>query len=141
MVGLVGMGIIFSQTGCQNIGMSSIPMHQEVGFDQVKPIFESRCLPCHQGDFMGATIPDFRTAKEVYDPDRQPPLIVPGQPEKSRLLQVIYLDEKTGGVMPPVGHGLSTEEKDIIGEWIRQGAAWPDNEVLEAEALKNRSLR
>jgi len=116
-------------------------MHQEVGFDQVKPILESRCLPCHQGDFMGANIPDFRTAKEVYDPDRQPPLIVPGKPEESRFLQVVYLTKKSGSAMPPVGHSLTTEQKDIIGEWIRQGAAWPDGVVLEAEALQDRNLR
>lgn len=116
-------------------------MYQDIGFDRVKPILESRCLPCHQGDYMGTSIPDFRTAADVYNPDRQPPLIVPGEPEKSRLLQVVYLMEDSEGSMPPVGHSLSVEEKDILGEWIRQGASWPDEEALKSEALQDRRLR
>lgn len=106
-----------------------------MGFDRVRPILENRCLPCHQGDFMGAPVPDFRTVKELYEPARQPRLIIPGDPEGSRLLQVIYLNKETTGAMPPLGHGLSLEEKNTLGEWIRQGAEWPDGLVLESAAV------
>lgn len=140
-ISIVALPLLLSTSGCENIRMSSIPMYQDVGFDQVKPILESRCLPCHQGDYMGTNIPDFRTSADVYNPDRRSPLIVPGEPEKSRLLQVVYLMKDSEGSMPPVGHSLSVEEKDIIGEWVRQGASWPDDEVLKSDALKNRSLR
>ena len=140
-IGIPVLCLLLTHSGCQHIGMSSIPMYQEVGFDQVKPILESRCLPCHQGDYMGTKIPDFRTAGDLYTPHRRPPLIVPHEPEKSRLLQVVYLMKDSEGSMPPVGHSLSVEEKDTIGEWVRQGASWPDNEVIEREALKDRSLR
>lgn len=118
--------------------VANLPMYQEVGFDQVKPTLEARCLPCHQGDFMGAKVPDFRTSKDAYDPGRNPPLIVPGEPEKSRFLEVLYLEESSGAAMPPLGHGLTLEEKNLIGEWIRQGACWPDEEVLQSAAVADR---
>ncbi len=130
--------LVIGHSGCQQIEVAQLPMYQEVGFDEVKPILEERCLPCHQGDYMGAKIPDFRTSREVYDPTRQPSLVVPGKPEESRLLGVIYLEEEAVSAMPPLGHGLSMEEKNLIGEWIRQGACWPDDEVLQSRAVADR---
>ncbi|MCB1230903.1 MAG: hypothetical protein KDN19_11580 [Verrucomicrobiae bacterium] len=135
------IALLLGQSACQQIGVADVPMYQEVGFDQVKPVLESRCLPCHQGDYLGARIPDFRTSREVYDPNRQPPLVVPGKPEESRLLDVIYLSENADTAMPPLGHGLSMEEKNLIGEWIRQGACWPDGETLESEAVLDMKQR
>ena len=132
---VVIVSLILGHTGCQQIEVAEMPMYQEVGFDRVKPILETRCLPCHQGDYLGTPLPDFRTSKDVYDPTRQPPLVVPGEPEESRLLGVIYLEEEAETAMPPLGHGLSMEEKNLIGEWIRQGACWPDDEVLQSRAV------
>ncbi len=134
-------GLIAGPSGCGNIGVVNLPMYQEIGFDQVKPILQERCLPCHQGSFLGARIPDFRTSAEVYDPARPIPLVVPGDPEGSRLIQVIYLTEKTGQAMPPLGHGLTLEEKNLLGEWIRQGACWPDGEVLQSAAVADMKTR
>ena len=121
--------------GCQQFGIIDQPPQQATGFDRVKPILENRCLPCHQGDFMGAPVPDFRTAKALYDPARQPRIIVPGDPERSRMMQVTYLTKDSVGAMPPLGHGLSLEEKNTLGEWIRQGAEWPDGETLQSAAV------
>lgn len=134
-------GLTLGPVGCESMGVANLPMYQEVGFDQVKPTLEARCLPCHQGDYLGAVIPDFRTSRDAYDPGRNPPLIVPGEPEKSRFLDVLYLDEKSGASMPPLGHGLTLEEKNLIGEWIRQGACWPDGEVLQSAAVADMKER
>ena len=135
-LGWIALGaLILGNSGCESVGMADLPMHQEVGFDQVKPILQERCLPCHQGEYMGAKVPDFRTSAEVFDPGRQPALVIPGDPERSSLVQVTYLTESTGGAMPPLGHGLPLEEKNLLGEWIRQGACWPDGEVLQSAAV------
>jgi hypothetical protein len=37
--------------------------------------------------------------------------------------------------MPPLGHALSEEEKNYLGEWIRQGAPWPSGVELESAAV------
>lgn len=51
-------------------------------------------------------------------------------------MRVIYLEGESPGSMPPVGHALSLEEKDTLGQWIRQGAVWPDGEHLKSRAAR-----
>ena len=139
---LFGTGaFLIGMLGCEQIQVANVPMYQEVGFDQVKPILQEKCLPCHQGNYLGAKIPDFTTSREVYDPARTPRLVVPGEPDQSRLLSVIYLEEASEAAMPPLGHGVSLEEKNLIGEWIRQGACWPDGETLQSAAVADMGTR
>lgn len=84
---------------------------------------------------MGAPVLDFRVMKDLYDPARQPRIIVPGDPEGSRLIQVIYLTDEMAGTMPPLGHGLTLEEKNLLGEWILKGAEWPAGKKLQSAAV------
>jgi uncharacterized membrane protein len=121
---------------CQHFEFTQIDPGEQIAFDKVKPILQDRCLPCHQGDYMGSPVPDFRTADSMFNSGRQPPLVSPGEPDNSRILQVVYL-RKDGAEaeMPPVGHGLSATEKNLLGEWIRQGAPWPKGEKLESAAV------
>ena len=135
------VGLLLGQGGCQQIGIVTLSPDEEIGFAAVKPILQERCLPCHQGDYLGAKVPDFRTSKDLLDSNRPVPLVVPGDPESSRVLQVVYLEAETGEVMPPLGHGLSLEEKNLLGEWIRQGAEWPEDEVLQSAAVADTTPR
>ncbi len=134
---LVCAGLLLVQfSACQQFEFTQIDPGEQIAFDKVKPILQDRCLPCHQGDYMGSPVPDFRTADTMFNSGRQPPLVAPGEPDNSRILQVIYL-RKDGAEaeMPPVGHGLSASEKNLLGEWIRQGAPWPKGEVLQSAAV------
>lgn len=132
---VVIVSLILGQFGCQQIPVIQDSEGDSFGFDRVKPILEERCLPCHQGDYLGSPLPDFRSREDLLDAKRPVPLVLPGKPEESRLLQVIYLEEETDASMPPLGHGLDLEQKNAIGEWIRQGAIWPEGEVLQSAAV------
>ena len=134
---LVGAGLLLVQfSACQHFEFTQIDPGEQIAFDKVKPILQDRCLPCHQGDYMGSPVPDFRTAEGMFNSGRQPPLVAPGEPDNSRILLVVYL-RKDGAEaeMPPVGHGLSASEKNLLGEWIRQGAPWPKGEELQSAAV------
>lgn len=141
--GALALVVVFliGQAGCQQIGIVNLSPDKVIGFEEVKPILQARCLPCHQGDYLGATVPDFRTSEALLGQGGPAPLVVPGEPESSRLLQVVYLEEESGEVMPPLGHGLSLEEKNRIGEWIRQGAPWPEGEVLQSAPVADTTSR
>ena len=134
--------LLIQVTACQHFEFTQIEPGEKVAFDKVKPILQNRCLPCHQGDYMGSPVPDFRTADGMLNSGRQPPLVDPGEPDNSRILQVVYL-RKDGAEaeMPPVGHGLSASEKNILGEWIRQGAPWPKGEKLQSAAVADSAGR
>lgn len=92
----------------------------------VAPILEHNCLGCHQpnilkGDFSLATRADMLTSGKV----------VPGKPEKSRLLRAITPGRNGGPPeMPEDGEPLSAEEVDVLRAWIAEGAPWPEGREL-----------
>jgi hypothetical protein len=131
---LCAIAVLVSGINCRNL---QVPTEQTAGFAQVKPILERRCLPCHQGNYLGTPILDLRTADAVFDPKRLPRIVIPGKPEQSFLMMKVHLVEDTDGSMPPLGHGLLPEEKTLLEEWIRQGADWPKGETMTSAAIRD----
>ena len=115
------------------IGCTSFDQQEttEAGFAEVKPILEERCLGCHQGSVLGTPVPDFRTRDGMI----RAGYVVPGEPDQSKLLEKVYLRGEEGSQMPPIGHGLSEDEMNLLGEWILQGADWPAGEKLQPAVM------
>ena len=57
--------------------------------------------------------------------------IVPGKPEASLLYKVLELSPGTPKAMPP-GQQLPKAERDIIRQWIAEGAVWPEGATVTA---------
>ena len=102
------------------------PLHAErpVRFNRdVQPILTDRCFACHGLDAetveAGLRL-DLR--EEAVDNLR---VIVPGDPEKSELVQRIFADDESE-VMPPTDlhKPLSEAEKHVLRRWIEQGAEY-----------------
>lgn len=87
---------------------------------QIKPLFERHCLLCH-----GTT-----GAGNVYLEDRAktltPPWIVKGRPERSLLYRSLLLPVSSAKMMPP-GFPLPEAERELVKQWILEGAVWPDH--------------
>ncbi len=99
-----------------------------VNFERdVAPILVHRCVRCHRpaskkGDVSLVSAADVE-ASEV---------VVPGEPEESRLLEVVLSSGKGGKPkMPKEGQALSVEQVTVLRRWIEQGARWPDGMVLK----------
>jgi hypothetical protein len=91
----------------------------------VKPVFEYRCLSCHQGSEPPAGL-SLVQRSGLYAPRRYGrAFVVPGDPHASRLLTAV----SEGGNHPGQSLGLmiTPAETDILYEWIEDGAHWPDN--------------
>ena len=103
----------------------------------IKPVIETHCVSCHgpEKQRMGFRV-DTREAAfkggKVYGP-----AIVPGSPPNSSLYHRISMrpdrdihDE----VMPPAKRKipLTAAEIALIGQWITEGANWPDGVTLVA---------
>jgi len=107
--------------------------------DVVVPILQSKCLACHAVDTKkkggllmdswegllagGGSMPEF-------------PTLVPGDVEKSYMIEVIHLpldDEDDMHMPPPSKDQLEQYEKDILDWWV---GALPASEVLEDKTLK-----
>ncbi len=87
-------------------------------FQQVRPILEASCLGCH-GPQKALGNLRFDTAAGVAK------AIVPGAPDKSRLLL-----SAERGTMPPGGPPLTAAQRGSLRTWIAAGAKWPEGVAL-----------
>ncbi len=95
----------------------------EINFEtQILPILQNRCFTCHsapkpKGDLQLDSLNGIETSQHGE-------IIIPGEPENSRLYQRITLPEGETGIMPPpdTSEPLTTQEIDLIRKWMTQGA-------------------
>lgn len=106
--------------------------HGRIDFTaHVRPVLEAKCLMCHQRD----VLPFFslETRDRAFGSDQAGSRIVPGRPEKSRLLMHVHGTTPGLKAMPPVGDRLTPDEKRILAAWIEQGAHWPSGTAGELD--------
>lgn len=98
---------------------------------QVKPILEAACVHCHseknsKGDLI------METKEAMIKGGEDGTALVPGDPAKSPIYSLCLLAEDDDDVMPPKKEGvLDKTQIAIIGDWIKQGAPWPEGVVLK----------
>lgn len=91
----------------------------------VRPILERKCLGCHgpekqKGDYRL----DLR-ARALEAGESGVPGLVPGEPVKSRVTQLILLPETADEAMPPRGKDrLTPDEVMTLVHWIQAGAPY-----------------
>lgn len=101
-------------------------------FTSVLPILDSKCFACHRGSKVQGGLRLDSLAAARRGGEGYGPAVVPGEPEKSALLErVRSTDPDT--VMPPKGEPLSKAEIDLLEQWIREGAHWPEFQLDHAK--------
>ena len=89
---------------------------------RVRPVLAKNCFACHTQSKLGGLRLDSR--ERMVKGGGRGPAIVPGDSEKSLLLQAVRHDHAELA-MPPQGK-LSAEEVHDLAMWIEDGARWPD---------------
>ncbi|TAH27307.1 MAG: hypothetical protein EAZ07_01750 [Cytophagales bacterium] len=90
--------------------------------DIVLPIFEKKCISCHNADKIkgGLRIDDYDLLLKGGESGK---VIIKGNPEKSELYHLATLPSSEKRAMPPDGKTpLTKEELQIIYWWIKNGA-------------------
>ena len=87
--------------------------------NDVLPILESRCVNCHGGDRIEKGL-SLRNYDEVMAGSENGPVIVPGDPANSLLVELV-----TNQKMPKRGPKLTPPQVQTITEWVAAGA--PNN--------------
>jgi mono/diheme cytochrome c family protein len=91
---------------------------------KVRPVLAQNCYRCHTAEVAGGLRLDSHAA--VLKGGETGPAIVPGDPEKSLLIEAI---RQTGDLkMPPKGDKLPDSEIANIVEWVRRGGVWDSAE-------------
>jgi uncharacterized membrane protein len=114
-------GVVIAGLGasCTAAGESPRPEDQRAQVTRVHAVLESKCAQCHdakrrrpKGDF--GYVLDLK--RMAADPD----LVVPSQPDASKLWTIVRDDQ----MPPPDGKHvpLTSEEKEVIHSWIAAGA-------------------
>ncbi|HEY3836150.1 MAG TPA: DUF1549 domain-containing protein, partial [Bryobacteraceae bacterium] len=88
---------------------------------RVRPVLAKNCYACHTDAKMGGLQLD--TREHALKGGKSGPVIIPGDPAKSRLaLAISYTDAKLK--MPPSGK-LPDSDVEALNTWIKEGAVWP----------------
>ena len=90
---------------------------------RVRPVLAKNCFACHSGSRMGGLEMSGREA--ILKGGKSGPAVVPGDPEKSLLVQAVAQTHERLK-MPPQGKLAETEIADLRA-WIKDGAVWPDS--------------
>ena len=94
---------------------------------EVRPILSSRCFKCHGPD-EGARKASLRLdlREQALKPAKSGEIaIVPGKPDASELVRRIFTDDEDDLMPPPsVRLPLTAKEKEILKQWIAEGAEY-----------------
>ncbi|MDG1894238.1 MAG: PSD1 and planctomycete cytochrome C domain-containing protein [Fuerstiella sp.] len=99
----------------------------------VAPILQTRCLNCHnERDRRGGL--SLQSGSSVRAGGESGAILTPGDVDSSYLLDLI-LPEDGSAEMPKGEAPLIASEISILQKWIKSGATWPDEVVLEPPIL------
>jgi Protein of unknown function (DUF1553)/Protein of unknown function (DUF1549)/Planctomycete cytochrome C len=93
---------------------------------EIRPLLVERCVNCHGGEKTrgGLTLTSRASLLEGGD---HGPAAVPGDPDKSLLLQAV---RQTGKLKMPPKEQLADAEVDKLARWVKLGLPWPDADKL-----------
>ncbi|MFT5030105.1 MAG: mono/diheme cytochrome c family protein [Candidatus Binatia bacterium] len=116
-------------SACALFATSALAVDYE---NDIKPIFENRCIDCHGPDKQKSELRVDKRAILLRGGNSGAPSIVPGDARKSHLLDLIRGTDPDE-IMPPKGAPLTDAEIALIEKWIAEGAKWPGqmDEVAE----------
>lgn len=89
--------------------------------NRIRPLLVAHCQECHGGKARKGGL-KLDSAKAVLRGGDTGAVVVPGEPDKSLLVQSVRYDGDLK--MPPKGR-LSAAQIADLAEWVRQGAVWP----------------
>ena len=90
--------------------------------NKIRPIFAIQCSSCHIERSSGGL--SLTSRDNLLKGGATGPAIVPGDAEKSLLLQAVH---QTGSLKMPKGGKLSADQVQALTDWVRMGAPWPQS--------------
>src|SRR5262245_17244603 len=89
--------------------------------DRVLPLLQARCISCHGPEKQkGKLRLDSRAA--ILKGGENGPAIVPGDPERSLLMQAVR--QTHADIKMPPKEKLAADQVDALAAWIKDGARW-----------------
>ena len=112
-------------------GLHKIPDPKQVEFFEarIRPVLAENCFRCHGEKKQKAGLRlDSRQA--LLKGSEEAPVVVPGQPDKSRLIQAI---RHQGKIKMPPENKLPAQAIADLTTWIKMGVPWPDSTTAKKD--------
>ncbi|WP_221393081.1 c-type cytochrome domain-containing protein [Dyadobacter sp. NIV53] len=119
-----GSDFIFEPVMAQK-EIEAVPLEKAMVFnDVIKPIFEQKCVSCHNPDKLKGEL-ILTDSKSILKGGKSGKLFVPGNPEISLLLERVHLPADDKKHMPPSGKAqLTPQEVILLSLWVKQNAGF-----------------
>ncbi len=101
----------------------------------VAPIFEYKCVACHNNEVMRGGL-NMSSPDSLLKGSQGDPIIVDGNAEDSELFKRITLSQRNIKFMPPTQNPLTYDEIKVVEWWINTGASFDAN-VATVEVSEN----
>ena len=102
------------------------PESPQESFDaRVRAVLSTNCFACHSVSPQAGLMVD--TREHLLKGGNSGPAIVPGDPDKSLLIQAVL--QKQDSLKMPPGKKLSDDEIAGLVQWVKQGALWSGGAV------------
>jgi hypothetical protein len=98
---------------------------------KVRPILANNCYSCHTNSSLGGLRLD--SLDSMMRGGKRGAAIVPGDPEKSLMIQALK-QTVADGLKMPMGGKLKDSEIETLAAWIKAGAVWPKSDIPVAAA-------
>lgn len=112
---IAGYALVVILASCASISRVSFR-------EDVKPIFDEKCISCHQPDtgygYLKGRL-DLSTYKSLRKGSIYGPVIIPGDSQRSVLNKLV---EGRLGLKMPMAHPLSDRDIDTLRRWVDEGA-------------------
>lgn len=117
--------------------LTFVTAEEKISFNQhIRPILSDKCFYCHGPDekhIKGKLqLHTFEKATALLGKKKNKQAVKPGNPEGSLLWQRITTDDEDDIMPPPETHKtLSNQEKNLLKQWIQQGAEYENHWSFE----------
>jgi cytochrome c len=122
------MGIALLGWGCRGGTVQREAPKTDLYTVRVQPIFRANCYRCHGGmNHRGGL--SLATRAGILKGGNHGPAVVPGDPAKSLLVQLIRHEQRTADLkpMPPKSAKISDADIAAVEQWVKAGAIIPDD--------------
>lgn len=96
----------------------------------IQPILETNCVRCHNPKKAKGGL-RMDTYHKMMEGGEQEDAIVPGKPDESGLITRTHLRPIDEGFMPDEGQALKKHQLELLTEWVKSGAKWPEGLTLK----------
>lgn len=140
--GTIGWNLVHPATAAEATPVVAAPSQaDQIDFVRdIQPIFASNCYKCHDGARHKGGLRLDSKATAFIGGDSGDPSIIAHEPDKSKIIQLVRGDDPKA-VMPPKGNRLSQKQIDLLVQWVKQGAHWPDGVDHPGAALTHWSFK